>query len=138
MRVWNSTGECLEHLRGQGYRILATHFDHARPLAEIDFTRPAALVFGNEHDGVSREVLQSADERVVLPMAGFTGSFNISVAAALCLYHIQQDRIRRQGFHGDLNAAERERLTAEFYLRSLAPADQVLLRSRRDEGARQA
>jgi tRNA (guanosine-2'-O-)-methyltransferase len=133
MRVWHGTGECLQHLRARGYRILATHFEDARPLAEIDFTQPSALVFGNEHAGVSDAVLESADERVVLPMAGFTRSFNISVAAALCLYHIQQDRIRRGGTHGDLTASEQERLTAEFYLRSLATADQILLRVRHDE-----
>ena len=126
MAVWQSTGACLDHLREKGYRILATHFEDAQPLSAFDFTRPTALVFGNEKDGVSGAVLEAAEARVVLPMAGFVRSFNISVAAALCLYHVQQDRIRRQGFHGDLTPSERERLVAEFHLRSLNYGDRIL------------
>lgn len=128
VNVWEDTETCLRRLKAQGYRILATHFDHARPLDDIDFSTPAAIVFGNEKDGISDTVLEAADERIVLPMVGFTQSFNISVAAALCLYHIQQDRIRRLGRHGDLSEEEQTCLTAEFYLRHCASAERVLAR----------
>jgi tRNA (guanosine-2'-O-)-methyltransferase len=130
LAVWADTASCVEYLRAHGYRIVATHFEHARPIGEFDFTTPTALFFGNEKDGVSAELLDLADERMVIPMPGFTRSFNISVAAALSLYHVQQDRIRRLGAHGDLDDATRRILTASYYLRSLASADQVLLRTR--------
>ena len=48
------------------------------------------MVFGNEHEGVSQEVIENADGLVHIPMHGFTESFNISVAASLFLHHLIQ------------------------------------------------
>lgn len=124
--TWPDTPSCVQHLQTQGYRVLATCFEEATPLPEIDFTVPTALVFGNEKEGVSPELLEMADGRAVLPMIGFSQSFNISVAAALCLYHIQQDRIRRQGYHGDLESEEKRRLRAAYYHRSVPLAARIL------------
>lgn len=119
----------LSSLRAQGYQILATALsDRARPLAEFDFTRRTAIVFGNEKEGASPELLREADAHVIIPMVGFTQSFNISVAAALALYHVQQDRLRRQGFHGDLSVEERERLRVLFYARSIPQPERLLHR----------
>lgn len=131
MHVWESTAECIHSLKAQGYKILATSLDdQPRPMAEINFTEPSALVFGNEKDGVSPELLSLADERVAIPMLGFSQSFNISVAAALSFYHAYQDRVSRQGYHGDLTTAEREALTATYYFRSVGSPGPILLRSR--------
>lgn len=124
--IWADTDTCVDQLRARGYRILATCFEDAQPISAVDFTQPAALVFGNEKDGVSPALLDRADGRIVMPMAGFCQSFNISVAAALCLYHAAQDRLRRQGFHGDLDAVSQRLLTASFYLRSLSSAEAVM------------
>jgi len=126
VHTWEDTESCIAALKTQGYRILATHFDEARPIGEFDFTEPIALVFGNEREGVSQRLLELADDRVVVPMVGFSQSFNISVAAALCLYHIQQDRIHRLGHHGDLSAEEQRLLRAAFYVRSLPLAERIL------------
>jgi len=128
IRMWEATAPCVEHLRSLGYRIIAAHLKRARPIDEIAFDTPAALFFGSEKDGLSDELLSLADDRVVVPMAGFTKSFNISVAAALCLYHIRQDRLRRLGRHGDLDAASRRVLTALFYLRSVPNAERIMIR----------
>jgi len=121
-----STREGIARIRARGYRILATHFDHAEPIGAWDFDTPTAIVFGNEHAGVSAEMLDAADGRIVIPMAGYTRSFNISVAAALCLYHVQQDRVRRRGAHGDLSEEQRSILTAVHYVRSLTNPGAVL------------
>ncbi len=131
IHVWPDTPACVTQLRDRGYRILATHFDCARPIEEIAFDAPAAIVFGNERDGVSPEMLACADERIIIPMPGFSRSFNISVAAAIALYHIRRDRIARLGRHGDLDAADRRILTASYYLRSIVNAESILLRSTR-------
>jgi len=128
IRMWEATAPCVKHLRSLGYRIIATHLRQARPIDELAFDTPAALFFGSEKDGLSGELLSLADERVVVPMAGFTKSFNISVAAALCLYHIRQDRLRRLGRHGDLDEAARRVLTALFYLRSVPNAERIMIR----------
>ncbi|HET6567587.1 MAG TPA: RNA methyltransferase [Rhodothermales bacterium] len=128
VRRWTSPEDCAAYLREQGYRIVATHLEAAIPIEEIDFTRKTAVVFGNEKEGVSPEMLALADERIVVPMSGFVQSFNISVAAAVVLYHAYRDRMARRGHHGDLTDAECEALRALFYLRSVTSAERILER----------
>lgn len=125
---WPSAGVCVAALKRRGYRIAVTHLEAAVPVSALDFTQPTALVFGNEAEGISDEMLALADVRCVLPMVGMVQSFNISVAAALALSHAYGDRVRRRGGQGDLSAAEREVLTAEFYVRSVQHAAAVLAR----------
>ena len=128
VHLWRERAGCIQALRARGFRLIATDLSpEAVPLAEIDFTEaPTAIVFGNEHDGVSEQMLQASQLRCMLPMRGFTESFNISVAAALCLEHIARDRIARRGQHGDLTEAQREILRADFYMRSVSRAPEVL------------
>jgi tRNA (guanosine-2'-O-)-methyltransferase len=132
VKKWKTHAECLQFLKEKGYRIYATHVDEkATPLAELDFiSRPVALVFGNEGEGVSKEILETADERCYIPMAGFVESFNISVAAALSLYHIRQDRIKQLGKNGDLTDEEKKWLLAAYTVRNVRPAEKILERLR--------
>ncbi len=124
---WDSPAECSSYLKDEGFRIVVTHLDERSvPIDEIDFTKKTAFVFGNEKDGVSAEMVELSDERCVIPMSGFVQSFNISVAAAVALYHARQDRIARQGVHGDLGAGEKRVLRAVYYLRSVRNAGMIL------------
>ncbi len=124
---WPDATTCIPHLQKQGYNVVATHLDEtAVQIGEIDFTKPTALVFGNEKDGTTNELLELADQRCIIPMVGFTQSFNISVAAAVGLYHAYNDRMIRQGFHGDMTDKEREALLAAYYYRSVKHADNIL------------
>ncbi len=112
---WKSTRECTRELKRRGYQILATHLDaNARPIGEMDFSKPTAIVFGNEKDGISPEMIEEADQTIIIPMHGFVQSFNISVAAAISLYHAYSARPA----HGDLTDEEKIILRAEFSLRS--------------------
>lgn len=124
---WQSTEACLAQLRGAGYRILAAHMRGAQPLDAIEFAEPAAVFFGKEREGLSELVLDAADARVRVPMSGFTRSFNISVAAAITLYHIRNWRQTRLGGHGDLTDEEQGALRAVYYLRCVKFAEHVLL-----------
>lgn len=133
---WATTRGCVAWLRAHGYRVIAMCMDGARPIAEIEFETPAALCFGSERDGVSPELLELADERVVIPMPGFTRSFNISVAAGLALYHVREWRLREIGRHGDLTPDEQESLTAAYYLRAVEHAERLLHETRRRGGER--
>ncbi len=124
---WPTPVACASALKARGYILVATHLDETSvPIDTIDFTQPTALVFGNEQGGVSSEMLALADHRCIIPMAGFVESFNISVAAAVGLYHAYHDRMTRQGFCGDLTEAEQTALTAEYYRRSVKHADEIL------------
>jgi len=130
MFTWPSTSECVAHLKQTGYMLVATHLDDtAVPIDEIDFTEKTALIFGNEFNGVSEEMLSLADRRCVIPTHGFVQSFNISVAAAVALYHAYRDRLRRQGRHGDLTEAERAHLRAVYYYRAVKNAPGILRRA---------
>jgi tRNA (guanosine-2'-O-)-methyltransferase len=131
---WEGAAGCVDHFHDRGYRVVAMHLDdRAVPIGEVDFTAPTAMVFGNEAEGVSERMRAAADATVVIPLAGFTESFNVSVAAALGLYHAQQDRLRRQGRHADLTDAEQQRLVARFCLRSVSNARQILARKLQEE-----
>ncbi len=78
--------ELLAALRAQHMQILATTFTPtARPLRHWDFTRPTAVIMGNEHSGVNQELVQIADGELYIPMYGLIQSFNVSVASAIIL-----------------------------------------------------
>jgi tRNA (guanosine-2'-O-)-methyltransferase len=82
-------------LKARNMRVYATGFSKkARPLAEFDFTLPSAVILGNEHGGVSEELVSLADAELYVPMYGMIQSFNVSVAAALILYEASRQRLR--------------------------------------------
>lgn len=126
LKKWSDTRECLGALKKAGYRICVTTLEGARPITEESFDVPTAIVFGNEKDGVSQEALEMADSRVMIPMTGFTQSFNISVAAALSFYQIYQKRVAIKGKNGDLTPEEVAQVTANYYLRTLETAGQII------------
>ena len=125
-RKWKSTADFIQFAKKNKIRICVTSLEAAKPLHEVDFSTPLALVLGNEKDGVSKEMLEAADERVIIPMPGFVQSFNISVAGALSLYQIYQDRLRRRGHVQDVTPEQIEILKAHYALRTLDSADDVL------------
>lgn len=136
---WDDPIQCINHLKASGYQIVATHLDEtAVPLAEIDFTFPTALVFGNERDGVSRQMLEHCDARCAIPMSGFAQSFNISVAAALGLYHARHQRMERLGKHGDLSEDELIRLRASYYIRALKTPERLIMAHAHRHGLKDA
>lgn len=80
-------------LRAQNMQILATTFTPtAKPLRTWDFTRPTAIIMGNEHAGVSPELVPLVDGEVYIPMYGMVQSFNVSVASALMLAEASRQR----------------------------------------------
>lgn len=78
---------CFSALRKRYDRILSTHLSNdAVNLHDIDLTQKIALVFGNEHSGVSEEIRALADGNFIIPQIGIIQSLNISVACAVALY----------------------------------------------------
>jgi tRNA (guanosine-2'-O-)-methyltransferase len=117
---WKDTSSCLAALKARGFRVYATHLgDGSGTLAGLSFAEPTALVFGNEHAGVSEEARRLADACFAIPMRGFSQSFNVSVAAAICLARAVDRRELERGRHGDLPPEELEALRARFYALSV-------------------
>ena len=79
--------QCFEVLRKKYKTILTTHLSSdAVNLYKTDLTQSIALVFGNEHAGVSEEIRAMADGNFIIPQVGMIHSLNISVACAVSLY----------------------------------------------------
>lgn len=88
-----NSAELMDALRGQGFQVLATSCSEtARPLRDWDFTRPTAVIMGNEHSGVEEKLLAQADGQLYIPMYGMIQSFNVSVAAAVILAEAARQR----------------------------------------------
>lgn len=126
------TVPAVSHLRDKGYQILATHLDsQARPLASMNLKIPTAIVFGNEKDGISQDMIDLCDATVILPMRGFVQSYNISVAAAIAFQTIHQARLvvaDGETEPGLLTEPQQRTLAAHYCLRTLDSASEILLR----------
>lgn len=84
---FTDAAECFARLRNSYEKIYATHLDSAAVgLYDIDLTQRVALVFGNEHAGVSEEIRVLCDGNFIIPQVGIIKSLNISVACAVSLY----------------------------------------------------
>jgi len=84
---YENAAECFSSLRKRFSSILTTHLDSdAVSLHKLDLTKSTALVFGNEHSGVSEEIRALADGNFLIPQVGIIQSLNISVACAVTLY----------------------------------------------------
>lgn len=115
-RRFDAIDECFAYLRQEGKKIYTTHLSaDAASLYSLDLAAPVALVFGNEHAGVSDEALALADGNFLIPQMGMIRSLNISVACAVSLYEAFRQR-QAAGKYGEsqLNAAELAAVEAEW------------------------
>ena len=103
---FSSIQDCITNLKGKGYQIIATtpHNDSCL-LHEFDITKPSALFFGTERDGLSDEVMQQADGFLKIPMVGYTESLNISVSAAIIIQDVT-NRLRQSDINWQLTEEE--------------------------------
>jgi tRNA (guanosine-2'-O-)-methyltransferase len=67
----------------------------AVPVHTRDLTLPTAIVLGNEHRGLSPELMSCLDGEVYIPMQGMVESLNVSVAGAIMLYEAWRQRSLR-------------------------------------------
>jgi tRNA (guanosine-2'-O-)-methyltransferase len=106
INAFDSITGCLDNLQSRGYQIIATtpHEDDCL-LEDFDITKPSALFFGTERDGLSDEILKRADGFLKIPMVGFTESLNISVSAAIIIQNLTE-RLRNSTIHWQLSQEE--------------------------------
>jgi len=108
---------CAKELAKRGFEVWAGHLGGSVPLySELPADRPVALLFGNEHEGPSAETIAACKGTFRIPMAGFTQSFNVSVAAGVALAHVTRARRAHLKAPGDLPEDERVKLQQRFTL----------------------
>lgn len=90
---YSDLDECIATVKKNYSKIFTTHLSSdAVSLYELDLTESVALVFGNEHFGVSEELLAMADGNFIVPQVGIIKSLNISVACAVSIYEAYRQR----------------------------------------------
>jgi tRNA (guanosine-2'-O-)-methyltransferase len=90
---FDNAEECIAVLRKNYDKILTTHLSSdAVSLYQLDLTQRIAMVFGNEHGGLSEEIITAADGNFLIPQVGIIRSLNISVACAVTIYEAFRQR----------------------------------------------
>ena len=117
---------CFQKVRSHCDSVFGTHLtEQAKGLYDMDLTGRVALVFGNEHEGISDQVIELCDGNFHIPQAGMSKSLNISVACAVTLYEAfrqrqdaglydQQSRLtsrQREGIWDEYLRRHREKVT---------------------------
>jgi tRNA (guanosine-2'-O-)-methyltransferase len=115
---WGTAEAAIQALHQRGFRVYATAPDanvSAHTIEDVDVSTPLALVFGNEHDGISEQAIAASDGTITVPMFGFTESFNLSVTVGMAMGRIATRRRAHLGTPGDLEPDRRARLRARWF-----------------------
>ena len=118
--IYRDVDTCFTEVRSRYKRILAASLaEGSRSIYEAEFDQPTAILFGNEHNGVSPEALSKSDGSIFIPQHGMAQSLNISVACAVVLYECLRQRTEK-GMYDQDPGTPREDLEAlrdEYYRR---------------------
>ena len=122
----NST-VAVNRLKTEGYRIVATSLDEeSTGLDVFDVSGGKfAVIFGNEHQGVSEYILTQADERLKVSMCGFTQSLNISVSAGVIISQLTE-KIKSSAINWHLSEDEKRSIRAEWLKRSVKKSQMLV------------
>lgn len=121
---YQNADACFAQLRTQGMKIWVTHLNEGGEktlgLYDLNLTQPLALVFGNEHAGLTKEALALADGNFIIPMKGMVQSLNVSVAASVVLYEAMRQREIAGAYNiSKTSAEETQRLINEWSNKNL-------------------
>jgi len=132
----NNSLDTINHLKQEGYRIIATtpHKNDCL-LQDFDISKGKfALVFGSELPGISDTILIKADGFLKIPVYGFTESYNISVSAAVILFHLSQKMRDHSGINWRLSEKEKEEIKLEWIKKSIKQSNLLEMRYLKDAG----
>jgi tRNA (guanosine-2'-O-)-methyltransferase len=124
-----STADALQHLKSEGYRIVATspHYQSCTP-ETFDVTKGKfAIVMGTEKTGISQEVIDNADEFLKIPMCGMVESLNVSACAAIIVYMLSE-RMRHEVKNWQMTEAEQTATLHHWMVDSVKDARPLLER----------
>jgi tRNA (guanosine-2'-O-)-methyltransferase len=85
---------CFTAVKSKYDKIYATHlYEDSVSIYEKKLTTSMAFLFGNEHNGISKEALALTDGNIMIPMQGLAESLNVSVACSIMLYEMMRQRL---------------------------------------------
>ncbi|WP_281559207.1 tRNA (guanosine(18)-2'-O)-methyltransferase TrmH [Thalassomonas sp. RHCl1] len=90
---YTTTEDAIAELKKQNMQVLVTNLSPtAVDFREVDYTKPTAIILGQEKFGASQTALDLADQDIIIPMVGMVQSLNVSVACSVVLYEAQRQR----------------------------------------------
>lgn len=122
----NIIKSAINSLKSKGYRIVATTPDKNNiSLEHFDLEKgKVAVLLGTELTGLTDEILNMSDEFLNIPMYGFTRSFNISVSAAIILYHLMS-KLRSSELNWHLSEQEKQDIKIKWLRESIKKSDLI-------------
>jgi tRNA (guanosine-2'-O-)-methyltransferase len=107
-RAHDSIEQAIQHFKSRDMQVLVTNLSpKAVDFREVDYTKPTAIIMGQEKTGATAEAIALADTDILVPMVGMVQSLNVSVAAAVVLYEAQRQR-ELAGMYKTSNLPEEE------------------------------
>lgn len=123
---YTSTTDCLKSLKEKGYRIVATSpHEDSHLLDDFDVSKPAALFFGTERDGLSQEVMSEADATIKIPMVGFTESLNISVSAAIILQSLTT-KLKNSDITWEFTEEKKDQIRMDWTKKTIKNSEEII------------
>ena len=120
VKIWQNAKECFDFLHQNNFVIYTSAIHHSSiSIWDIEFNQQTALVFGNEHAGISEMAHKLTDGNFIIPMYGFTESFNISVAAGISASIACMRRRQFLNSAGDLSLQQKTNMEKYFLEKSL-------------------
>ena len=77
----------LKEMKKRKIKVYTTDLQTDKSIYDVDYQK-SAIIIGNEANGVSRDILELADEKIKIPMIGKTESLNAAVATGIILYEV--------------------------------------------------
>ena len=88
----NNLANAIDELKENGFWIVGSSLENAKPYTEVDYKIPIALIVGNEEKGIRKLTADKCDFLVQIPMTGKLQSLNVSVATGILLFEIIRQR----------------------------------------------
>ena len=83
----------IKEIKKHKFKVIATSLQTNDSIYDIDYKK-SAIIIGNEANGVSQEVMETADKKVKIPMLGKTESLNAAVATGVMLYEYVRQKLK--------------------------------------------
>jgi len=88
----NNLANAIDELKENGFWIVGSSLENAKPYTEVDYKIPIALIVGNEEKGIRKLTADKCDFLVQILMTGKLQSLNVSVATGILLFEIIRQR----------------------------------------------